>query len=195
MQLEVLLQLLQRDVLTLKTRSVTRSLTPGRLPTKMAMAVAAHIMLAGQRLMVMVVVLLVTGEVALAVVIMLAVELPVALGETDNNIPQRGAALVAAASALMVMDGACLTMATNTVQRTLYLTQLPTPVLALTGTITVAVAGQVVRAAIGAKTRLLVGATLKARTTLHQAGCTAAVVAVLGRASKQGAEAVTAASE
>tara|TARA_B110000037_G_scaffold93668_1_gene110224 strand:- start:243 stop:803 length:561 start_codon:yes stop_codon:yes gene_type:complete len=186
--------MLQRDVFTLKTRKTTRRLTPERLPTNKAMAVAAHIMLAGQRVMDMVAVLLGTGEMALEVVI-LALQIPVALRETDKIIPQRGAALVAAASALMVMVGACLTLATNTEQRTLNLTQVATRVLALTGTITVVVAVLAVRAVIGAKTSLLVGATLKARTTLHLAGCTAAVVAALRRAPKQGAEAVTAASE
>tara|TARA_B110000046_G_scaffold139406_1_gene145869 strand:+ start:97 stop:312 length:216 start_codon:yes stop_codon:yes gene_type:complete len=43
--------MLQRDVITFKTRKTTRRLTPERLPTNMAMAVAAHFMLAGQRVM------------------------------------------------------------------------------------------------------------------------------------------------
>tara|TARA_B110000046_G_scaffold139406_1_gene145870 strand:+ start:313 stop:654 length:342 start_codon:yes stop_codon:yes gene_type:complete len=107
-------------------------------------------------------------------------------------IPQRGVALVAAASALTVMVKAFLPLATNTDHRTLTLgTALIA--LALTATATVVGVDRAALVVIGAKTHIRVGATLKTRATLHLAGRMVVAVAALGRAPKQGVEAVAAA--
>ena len=107
-------------------------------------------------------------------------------------IPQRGVALVAAASALTVMVKALLPLATHTDHRTLTL-RTPILTLALTAGVTVVVAVLAALVAIMGKTHIRVGATLKTRTTLHLAGRMVVAVAALRRAPKQGVEAVAAA--